>query len=104
MGHLLKRKCSHSPLNLRILSSTSVPFTLTTMQVLNLALTHKKRITVQCGVLVRSSIYDIMFDLLDMHSSFLDGGGSLRKSVSVLAGREKNHVLVSQRCKGYRQR
>ncbi len=45
-GHLLKRKCSHSPLNLRILSSTSVPFTLTTVQVLNLALTHKKRITV----------------------------------------------------------
>ncbi len=46
MGHLLKRKCSHSPLNLRILSSTSVPFTLTTVQVLNLALTHKKLITV----------------------------------------------------------
>jgi hypothetical protein len=46
MGHLVKRKCPHSPLNLRILSSTSVPFTLTTVQVLNLALTHKKRITV----------------------------------------------------------
>ncbi len=46
MGQLLKRKCSHSPLNLRILSSTSVPFTLTTVQVLSLALTHKKRITV----------------------------------------------------------
>ncbi len=46
MGHLLRRKCSHSLLNLRILSSTSVPFTLTTVQVLNLALTHKKRITV----------------------------------------------------------
>ncbi len=47
MGHLLKRKCSHSPLNLRILSSTSVPFTLRTVQVLNLALTHKKQITVR---------------------------------------------------------
>jgi hypothetical protein len=29
-----------------ILASTSVPFTLTTVQVPNLALTHKKRITV----------------------------------------------------------
>jgi hypothetical protein len=43
---LLKLKCAHSPLNPRILSSTSVPFTLTTVQVPNLALTHKKRITV----------------------------------------------------------
>jgi hypothetical protein len=33
-------------LNLRILSSTCFPFTLTTVQVLNSALTHKKRITV----------------------------------------------------------
>ncbi len=41
-----KIKCAHSPLNLRILSSTSVPFTLTTVQVPNLSLTHKKRITV----------------------------------------------------------
>jgi hypothetical protein len=48
MKQLLKQKCAHSPLNLRILSSTSVPFTLTTVQVPNLALTHVKRITV-CG-------------------------------------------------------
>ncbi len=41
--HLLKLKCAHSPLNLRLLSSTSVPFTLTTP---NLALTHTKRFTV----------------------------------------------------------
>jgi hypothetical protein len=27
MGHLLELKCAHSPLNLRILSSISVPFT-----------------------------------------------------------------------------
>jgi hypothetical protein len=27
MGHLLKLKCAHSPLNLRILSALSVPFT-----------------------------------------------------------------------------
>jgi hypothetical protein len=38
MGHLLKLKCAHSPLSLRILSSTRVRFTLTTIQVLNLAL------------------------------------------------------------------
>ncbi len=47
MLHLLKLKCAHSPLNLRILSSTSVPYTLTTVQVPNLELSHKKRITVQ---------------------------------------------------------
>ncbi len=46
LGHLLKLKCAHSPLNLCILSSTSVPFTLTTVQVSNLSLTHTKRITV----------------------------------------------------------
>jgi hypothetical protein len=45
MRHLLKLKCAHSPLNLRILSATSVPFTLTTVQVPNLELTHTKRIT-----------------------------------------------------------
>ncbi len=47
IGHLLKLKCAHSPLILRILSSTSIQFTLTTMQRLNLARTHTKRITVQ---------------------------------------------------------
>jgi hypothetical protein len=47
MGHLLKINCAHSPLNLCILSSTCVPFTLTTVQVPNLALTHKERITVR---------------------------------------------------------
>ncbi len=47
MGHLLKLKCAHSLLKLRILSSTSVPFALTTVRVPNLALTHTKRITVQ---------------------------------------------------------
>ncbi len=55
-GNLLKLKCAHSPLILRILSSTSVPFTLTTMQVLNLALTHTKRIAVhQVRNMVRQS-------------------------------------------------
>jgi hypothetical protein len=46
MGHLLKLKCAHSPLNPRTLSSTSVPFTLTTVQVPNVALTLANRITV----------------------------------------------------------
>ncbi len=45
-GHLLKLKCAHSPSNLRIFSSTRVPFTFTTVQVPNLVLTHKKRLTV----------------------------------------------------------
>jgi subtilisin-like proprotein convertase family protein len=47
MRHVLKPKCAHSPSNLRILSSTSVPLTLTMVQVPNLALTYRKRITVQ---------------------------------------------------------
>ncbi len=46
MGHLLKIKCVDSRVNVHILASTSEPFTLTTVQVPNLALTHKKRITV----------------------------------------------------------
>jgi hypothetical protein len=45
MGHLLKLKCAHSPLNLSILSSTSVPFTLLTVPAPNL-LPQTKRITV----------------------------------------------------------
>ncbi len=45
-GHFLRLKCAHSPLILRILSSRSAPFTLMTVQVPNLALTHTKRITV----------------------------------------------------------
>ncbi len=45
MGHLLRLKCAQSPLNLRILSSTSVPFTLTMVQLPNLALIHTKWIT-----------------------------------------------------------
>ncbi len=46
MGHLLKIKSVDSRVNVNILASTSVPFTLSTVQVPNLALTHKKRITV----------------------------------------------------------
>jgi hypothetical protein len=47
MRHLLKRKCVDSRVNVLILASTSVPFTLTMVQVPDLALSHKKRITVQ---------------------------------------------------------
>ncbi len=46
MGHLLKIKCVDSRMNVHISASTSVPFTLTTVQVTNLALTHTKGITV----------------------------------------------------------
>ncbi len=42
MEHLLKIKC----VNVHIKAATNVTFTLTTVQVLNLALTHTKRITV----------------------------------------------------------
>jgi hypothetical protein len=50
MGHLLKIKCVDSRVNVHNLASTSVSLTLTTVQVLNLALTHTKWITV-CDVL-----------------------------------------------------
>ncbi len=49
LGHLLKLKCAHSPLNLRILSSTSLPFTLMTVQVPNVSLVETKRFTVREG-------------------------------------------------------
>ncbi len=45
-GTLVEAKMFTLPLNLRILSSTSVPFTLTKVQEPNLALTYTKRITV----------------------------------------------------------
>ncbi len=41
-GTLLKLKCAHSPLSVRIISSTSVPFTLMNVQVPNLALVETK--------------------------------------------------------------
>ena len=43
---MLKIKCLDSRVSVHILASTIVPFTLTTVQVPNLALTHMKRITV----------------------------------------------------------
>jgi hypothetical protein len=46
MRHLLKIKCVDSRVNVHILVSTSITFTLTTVQVLNLALTYTKWITV----------------------------------------------------------
>jgi hypothetical protein len=47
MGHLLNINCVDSMVNTHILATTSVPFTLTPVQVPNLALTYTKRITVQ---------------------------------------------------------
>ena len=47
MGHKLKKKCVDSRVNAHDLASTGVPFTLTTVQVPNLAITHTKRITVR---------------------------------------------------------
>ncbi len=67
MGHLLKLKCAPSPLNLRILSLTSVPFTLTTGQVPNLALAHTKWIT----VLPPSSAYQLCLLYLLISAPFL---------------------------------
>jgi hypothetical protein len=45
MGHSLKIKCVDSIVNVHILDSTSVPFTLMTVQVPNIVLTHTKLIT-----------------------------------------------------------
>ncbi len=47
MGHKLNIKCVDSRVNVNIVASTSVPFTLTTVQVPNLALTLTRRITVR---------------------------------------------------------
>ncbi len=47
MGHLLKIKCLVSRVNVRILASTSAPFTLTTVQVPKLALTHTDKKEIQ---------------------------------------------------------
>ncbi len=60
-GQWARIKCSHSPLNLRILSSTSVPFTLTTVQVPNLSLTHTMRITVHLARSHPPSRLDLLF-------------------------------------------
>jgi hypothetical protein len=46
MGHLLQIKCVDSRVNVHNVASTSVSFTPTTVQVLNLALTLTKWITV----------------------------------------------------------
>ncbi len=45
----MKIKCVDSRVNVNIFASTSVPFILTTVQVPNLELTHKKWITVYIG-------------------------------------------------------
>ncbi len=57
MGHLLKIKCVDSRVNVHIVDATSVPFTLSTVQVPNLALTHTKRITVHAYFEVQYMLY-----------------------------------------------
>ncbi len=47
MGHLLKIKCVDSRVNVHIFASAGVTFTLTTVQVPILAVTHTKWITVR---------------------------------------------------------
>jgi hypothetical protein len=56
MGHVLKPNCPHSSLNLLVFSSTSVSFTLTTVQVPDLALTLTKRITVYPQIFTKIKI------------------------------------------------
>ncbi len=63
MGHLLRRKCSHSPLILCILFSAGVPFALAAVRVLGLALAHKRRITVQAII-----VYSILFYSIIVYS------------------------------------
>jgi hypothetical protein len=50
-GTLVEDKMRIFRMNMHILASTSVPFTLTTVQVTNLALTHAKQITVYMWIL-----------------------------------------------------
>jgi hypothetical protein len=78
----LKIKCVDSRVNVHILASTIVPFTLTTVQVPNLALTHKKRITVYDSAPARPlppSPVDELYLFLSLpvcrQSSFLTGEG-----------------------------
>ncbi len=65
--HLLKLECTHLPLNLPILSSTNLPFTLTTVQVLNLALTDTKRI--QCKYRKRKWNFTLSISELELYFS-----------------------------------
>jgi hypothetical protein len=84
MGQLLELKCTHPSLNLRILSSTSVPCMLTTVQVPNLASAHKKRITVHINDLPSSvdrGLWSVRVpgehDPRDVPLHLPDGGGAL---------------------------
>ncbi len=56
MGHLLKIKSVDSRMKMHILAAKNVPFKLSTVQVPNLALTHKKRITVYIIPVLRISL------------------------------------------------
>jgi hypothetical protein len=77
MGHLFKLKPAHSPSIKRILSSISVSFTLTTVQVPNLALGETKWITVFLATAFKETVYRELPGRLER----LGGGGvhSLQK-------------------------
>ena len=103
MEQLLKLKCVHSPLNLRILSSTNVPYTFTTVQVPNLALTHTKRITVCRGITYKYSIQTkyTFYNVCLQYGVFVvysdneyDLGGSNQSSVKPTIN-QPNHPLAS---------
>jgi hypothetical protein len=73
MGYLLKIKCVDSRENVHILASISVPFTLTTVQMPNLALTHTKRKTVY-----KSDLTDHLFE--HVQESLLSSASSTTSS------------------------
>jgi hypothetical protein len=75
MGHWLRIKCEDSRVNVNIFASTSVPFILITVQVPNLALTHKKWITVYLKqALAREVKFCTGHSLVFLLLFFLGGG------------------------------
>ncbi len=74
MGHWLNLKSAHSLLNLRILSSTSVPFTVYTHddgEVPNLALYQTKRITVPISI--KDNFFTFMTQLFIVFFCYAEG-------------------------------
>ncbi len=86
MGHLLKIKFLDSRVYVHILASTSVPFTPTTVQVPNIALTHTKRITVYIKVFLLE-----MFSWLACELLILFTNRSEIDHLKVCVGSEKTY-------------
>jgi hypothetical protein len=76
MGHLLKIKSVDSRVNVNILAATSVPFTLSTAQVPNLALTHKKRITVNTSTVTPNVTHPFQRPSLDFSERYSENFGN----------------------------